>query len=179
MRQNFTMRPELWDHLFCNGHITTGTSQINLQFYKETKEKSVETLRFNALWCVGWPVLLAVYSFSFSASCPAATSRSKSLWYRRSCKMRYSAWTGTMILLAAASALTVSIPREGWQSMRILFSKSLGQSHSEIMYLCHGTIGISSLYFYPLQVFSILIKHRKIHRRGHSLPYRGRRCRRK
>ena len=26
---------------------------------------------------------------------------------------RYSAWTGTMILLAAASALTVSIPREG------------------------------------------------------------------
>ena len=83
------MRPESWDHFFCNGHITTGTSQINLQFYKETKEKSVETLRFNALWCVGWPVLLAVYSFSFSASCPAATSRSKSLWYRRSCKMRY------------------------------------------------------------------------------------------
>ena len=32
---------------------------------------------------------------------------------------RYSAWTGTMILPAAAKALTVSIPREGWQSMRI------------------------------------------------------------
>lgn len=32
---------------------------------------------------------------------------------------RYSAWTGIMIRLAAASALTASIPREGWQSMRI------------------------------------------------------------
>ena len=32
---------------------------------------------------------------------------------------RYSAWTGIITLLAAASALTVSIPREGWQSIRI------------------------------------------------------------
>ena len=27
-------------------------------------------------------------------------------------------WTGIMTLLAAANALTVSIPREGWQSIR-------------------------------------------------------------
>ena len=53
------------------------------------------------------------------------------------------------------------------------------QSRFEIVYLCHDTIGVSPLYFYHLQGFSLLFKRRKIHRQGRSWPYTGLRCHRK
>ena len=58
-----------------------------------------------SIWSLGLSCRLTLLMVDSSCSSPLAG--------------RYSAWTGTMILLAAASALTVSIPREGWQSIRI------------------------------------------------------------
>ena len=61
--------------------------------------------RIPSIWSLGFNCRLTLLMVDSSCSRPLAG--------------RYSAWTGTMILLAVASALTVSIPREGWQSMRI------------------------------------------------------------
>ena len=58
-----------------------------------------------SIWSFGFSCRLTLLMVDSSCSRPLAG--------------RYSAWTGTMIRLAAAKALTVSIPRDGWQSIRI------------------------------------------------------------
>ena len=61
--------------------------------------------RMPSIWSLGFSCRLTLLMVDSSCSRPLAG--------------RYSAWDGDYDPVGAASALTVSIPREGWQSIRI------------------------------------------------------------